>query len=180
MRVAHAPGMLGMFFPPPTLKETISYRSRHASLHMRHARAVMYVGIAHPRWWGNRSRQSQRMRNPQFYVSGKRPIVIFKYIIPKVKFRHLCYLPVKQNLVRNVITAVKLVIVQQCCETTAAMGLRDTCNMFTYWGRDKVAVFFPDDIFKCILFIKIYKYRLRFHWILFPSVQSRTSQPWFK
>ena len=33
------------------------------------ARAVMHVGIANPRWRGNRSRHSRRMRNPQFYVS---------------------------------------------------------------------------------------------------------------
>ena len=35
------------------------------------ARAVMHVGIANPRWRGKHSR---RMRNPNFYVSGKRPI----------------------------------------------------------------------------------------------------------
>ena len=34
----------------------------------------MHVGIAKPRWRGKRSRHSRRMRNPQFYVSGKRPI----------------------------------------------------------------------------------------------------------
>ena len=32
LRVAHAPGMPGMFSPPPTSKETASKRSRHASL----------------------------------------------------------------------------------------------------------------------------------------------------
>ena len=37
-------------FPlPPTSKETASWRSRHASRHVRHARAVMHVGIANPR-----------------------------------------------------------------------------------------------------------------------------------
>ena len=40
----------------------------------RHARAVMHVGIANLRWRGKRSRHSRPMRNPQFYVSGKRPI----------------------------------------------------------------------------------------------------------
>ena len=39
------------------------------------ARAVMHVGIANPRWWGKRSRHSRRMRNQQFYVSGKRPMM---------------------------------------------------------------------------------------------------------
>ena len=72
--VAHAPGIPGTFSPPPTSKETASQRSRHASRHVRHARAVMHVGITNPRWRGKRSRHSRRMRNPQFYVSGKRPM----------------------------------------------------------------------------------------------------------
>ena len=38
------------------------------------ARAVMHVGIANPRWRGKRSRHSWCMRNPKFYVSGKRPM----------------------------------------------------------------------------------------------------------
>ena len=42
--------------------------------YVRHARAVMYVGIATSRWRGKRSRYSRRMHNPHFYVSGKRPI----------------------------------------------------------------------------------------------------------
>ena len=36
--------------------------------------ATMHVGIANTRWRGKRSRHAQRMRNPQFCVSGKRPI----------------------------------------------------------------------------------------------------------
>ena len=74
MRVAHAPGMPGTFSPPLTSKDTTSNRSRHAPRHVRHARAVMHVGIANPQRQGKRSRHSRRMRNPQFYVSGKRPI----------------------------------------------------------------------------------------------------------
>ena len=38
------------------------------------ARAVMHVGIVNPQWRGKRSRHSRRMRNPQFYVFGKRLI----------------------------------------------------------------------------------------------------------
>ena len=72
LRVAHAPGMPGTFSPPPTSKEAASQRSRHASRHVRDARAEMHVGIANPRWRGKRSRHSRRMRNPQFYVSGRR------------------------------------------------------------------------------------------------------------
>ena len=46
MRVAHAPGIPGTFSPPPPSKETTSKRFRHASRHLRYARAVMHVGIA--------------------------------------------------------------------------------------------------------------------------------------
>ena len=41
------------FPPPPISKETVSWRSRHASRHVRHARAVMHVGIACLWWRGN-------------------------------------------------------------------------------------------------------------------------------
>ena len=88
--VAHAPGMPGTFSPPPTSKETASQRSRHASRHVRPARAVMHVRIADPRWRGRRSRHFRRMRNTQFYVSGKRPI-------GKTNLHWLC--ESKQNLI---------------------------------------------------------------------------------
>ena len=39
-----------------------------------HARALMHAGITNPRWRVKRSRHSRRMRNPQFYGSGKRPM----------------------------------------------------------------------------------------------------------
>ena len=66
--------MPGMFSPQPTSKETASSRSQHAPRHVRHARAVMHVGIVNPRWRGKFSRHFRRMRNPQIYVSGKRSI----------------------------------------------------------------------------------------------------------
>ena len=74
LRVAHALGMPGTFSPPPTPKEASCKRPRHASRHVRHARAVMHVRIANPQWLGKRSRYFWRMHNPQFYVSGKRPM----------------------------------------------------------------------------------------------------------
>ena len=82
LRVAHVPGMSGMFSPSPTSTETASKRPRHASRHVRHARAVMHGwiaravihgGIVNLQWRGNRSRHSRRMRNPQYYVPGKGP-----------------------------------------------------------------------------------------------------------
>ena len=74
LRVAQAPGMPGTFSPPSRVK-----RSRRASRHVHDARAVMHAGsltsgIFWSRWRGNRFRHYRRMRNPQFYVSGNRPM----------------------------------------------------------------------------------------------------------
>ena len=35
----------------------------------------MHFGIANPRWWAKRARHTRRMRNPQFYMSGERPML---------------------------------------------------------------------------------------------------------
>ena len=57
----------------------------------RHTRAVMHVGNANPWWWGKCSRHSRRMRNPQFYVSGKRPMKWKCYrLYPLWKKGHWC------------------------------------------------------------------------------------------
>ena len=68
-------------FPRNQLQRTplVSDPDKHHGT-VRHACAVMYIGITNPRWRGKRSRHSPRMRNPQFYVSGKRPLV---YIVLK-------------------------------------------------------------------------------------------------
>ena len=69
LRVAHAPGMPGTFSPPP----------RVSSPDMHHGSCVTHVPWCMPgsltsdflcsRW------HSWRMRNPQFYVSGNRPML---------------------------------------------------------------------------------------------------------
>ena len=74
LRVAHAPGMPGTFSP----------QLRVSDPDMHHGTCVTHVswcmpgslssGFLSSRWWGKRSRHSRRMRNPQFHVSGKRPM----------------------------------------------------------------------------------------------------------
>ena len=74
VRVAHAPGMQGTFSPPLRVSDP----------DMHHGTCVTHVPWCMPRsltsgflsiWWrGKRSQHSRRMRNPQFYVSGKRPM----------------------------------------------------------------------------------------------------------
>ena len=66
--------MPGTFSPPP----------RSCDPDMHHGTCVTHVpwcmpgsltsGFLWSRWRGKRSRHSRRMRNPQFYVSGKKPI----------------------------------------------------------------------------------------------------------
>ena len=74
LKVAHAPGMPGTFSPPPRVSDP----------DMHHGTCVTHVpwcmwgsltnGFLWSRWQGKRSRHSWRMHNPQFYVSGKKPI----------------------------------------------------------------------------------------------------------
>ena len=82
--VVHAPGIPGTIPLPPTSKETASYRSRHASRHVHHARAVVHVGIANPWWQGKCYRNSRRKRSPQFCVFGKRPIIAIRFAIQHI------------------------------------------------------------------------------------------------
>ena len=74
LRVTHAPGMPGTFSPPPLVGDP--------DLH--HGTCVTHVPWCMPGsltsgflwilWRGKRSRHSWRIRNGQFYVSGKRSI----------------------------------------------------------------------------------------------------------
>ena len=74
LRVAHAPEMPGTFSPLP----------RPSDPDMRHGTCVTHVpwrmsgSLTSCSLWsqcrGKRSQHSRRMRNPQFYVSGKRPM----------------------------------------------------------------------------------------------------------
>ena len=74
LRVTHAPGMPGAFYPPPRVSDPDTY----------HGTCVTHVpwcmlwsltsGFLWSRWQGKRSRHYRRMRNVQFYVSGKRSV----------------------------------------------------------------------------------------------------------
>ena len=65
--VAHAPGMPRMFSAPPRLSDP----------DMHHGTCVTLIsGFLWSMWRGKRSRHSGRMRNAQFYVSGKRSMEV--------------------------------------------------------------------------------------------------------
>ena len=88
LRVAHAPGMPGTFSPPPR----VSYPDRH------HCTCVMHVpwcipgtltsGFLWSRWRGKRSRHPRCMRNPQFYISGKRRMSVVPQDLPMSRWWH--------------------------------------------------------------------------------------------
>ena len=74
LRVAHAPGMPGTFSPLPRVNDP----GKHHGTCVTHAPWCMPGSLTSDFLWGRShgegSRHSRRMRNPQFYVSGKRPM----------------------------------------------------------------------------------------------------------
>ena len=50
----------------------------------------------------------------------------------------------------------------------------------THWGRDKMAAIFHTAFWNPFSWMKMYKFRLSFHWSLFPRVQLTRFQYWFR
>ena len=46
-----------------------------------------------------------------------------------------------------------------------------TAVILTHWGRDKMAAIFQTKFSNAFSWVKMYEFRLRFHWSLFPMVQ---------
>ena len=55
-----------------------------------------------------------------------------------------------------------------------------TLYMLTHWGRDKMAAIFQTTFSDEFSWMKMYKFRLKFHWNLFPRVQLTIFQHWFR
>ena len=53
-------------------------------------------------------------------------------------------------------------------------------SVLTHWGRDKMAAIFQTTFSNAFSWMKMYKFRVRFHWNLFPRVQLTISQHWFR
>ena len=74
LRDAHAPGMPGMFSPPPRVSDPGMHHGTSVA-HMPWCMPGLLISVfLWSRWWGKCSRHSRGMRNLQFYVSGKTPI----------------------------------------------------------------------------------------------------------
>ena len=52
--------------------------------------------------------------------------------------------------------------------------------MLTHWARDKMAAILQTTFSNAFSWMKIYEFRLIFHWILFLRVQLTISQHWFR
>ena len=53
-------------------------------------------------------------------------------------------------------------------------------HVLTHWGQDKVAVIFQTTFSNEFSWMKMYQFRLRFHWSLLPRVKSTRFHPWFR
>ena len=74
LRVAHAPGMPGTFSPPPRVSDADMYRGTCVTHVPWCMPGSLTCSFFWSQWREKRSRPSRRMRNPQRYVSGKRPM----------------------------------------------------------------------------------------------------------
>ena len=57
---------------------------------------------------------------------------------------------------------------------------RRSAGILTHWGRNKMAVVFQTTFSNAFCWMKMYEFRLTFHWILFPRVQLTIFQHWFR
>ena len=111
---AHAPGMLGTFSQPPRVSDPVMHHGTcvtHAPWCMP---GSLSSGFLLSRWRGKRSRHSRCMRNPHFYVYGKRPM--------------------EATTLNGKVTAIKTqisVLVHQAMETIAAIDLYSYPPAFT-------------------------------------------------
>ena len=75
VRVVHAPGMPGTFYLPPRVSDPDMHHGTCVTLVPWCMPGSLTSGSLWSQWRRKRSRHSRHMRNPQFRVSGKRPIV---------------------------------------------------------------------------------------------------------
>ena len=53
-------------------------------------------------------------------------------------------------------------------------------TLLTHWGRDKMDAISQTAFSNAFSWMKMFEYRLKFHWNLFLRVQLTTSQHWFR
>ena len=98
LRVVHAPWMPGMFSPPPRVSDPYIHHSTYVTHVPWCMLGSLTSGFRCSRWRGKRSRHSRRMCNPQFHVSGKRPMAflsvrspLFFSVLAQFLHSHCCF-----------------------------------------------------------------------------------------
>ena len=55
----------------------------------------------------------------------------------------------------------------------------ESVSMLTHWGRDKMDAISQTTFSNAFSWMKMFEFRLQFHWSLFPRVQLTIFQQWF-
>ena len=140
--------MLGTFFPPPRVSDPDIHHDTcvtHVSWCMP---GSLNSGFLWCRWRVKRSRHSRRMRNPQFYVSGKRPMLewwwscsfvfVFNDRIKQniwvlhvfIQFHYLKILHTRQRTIVAVVQVTLLLVQYWKC-----LGKFPVDNILNTWNR---------------------------------------------
>ena len=118
----------------------------------------MLVEIANRRWWGKRSRHSQRMRNPAFHLSGKRPIVVERLVA-------LCSLDLTRVLARHgwnfICSGLQLLLIL-CCHKLPHVEAH-LCFVFVFIPSLFVLILYPFSILHISLTITNWTWKA--HWV---------------
>ena len=78
----------------------------------------------------------------------------------------------------NKVTTSKLLSVSFDFISLHPRSNRCVCFISTNWGRYKLAAIYHTTFSNAFSWLKMYKFRLRFHWNLFPRVQLTLFQHW--
>ena len=116
----------------------------------------MHAGIANPRWRGKRSRHSRCMRNPQFYLSGKRPIQDDTCIA--LHTSTICILS---------------------CSSEYIFELQEITSL-THLTPDKMAAISQTTCSNIFSWMKISEFQIEYYWNMFLGVSLTTWKHWFK
>ena len=95
-------------------------------------------------------------------------------------FCEVCYL-----CVHNLCTCCSIVHCSFCinvqhCAVDAPIKIHNNTIMLTHWGRDKMATIFQTIFSNVFSWMKMYEFRLKFHWSLFLRVLLTIFQHWFR
>ena len=159
---------------------TAGQRSRHASQHVRDARAVMHAGIA----------------NYRFSVAGKNYPGIpgacatrnFAYLVrgPWCVIGQITWSQMSDVESRDwpLLTSMDVSLALMSNEQRCDHGSQDWYHIdmlgLTHWGRDKMAAFSQTISSNAFPWMKMYEFRLIFHWSLFLGVQLTIFRHWLR